>query len=266
MRKVVLSTFFVLLEFAFLPAENKLQSIFSGHGVNGSIVILDLDSNQWIFSDKGDANRGTIPASTFKICNSLIALEEKAIEPETIIRWDRKENAFKGNVVKSWNADTNLESAFKNSTIWFYVELSKRIKRSTYARYLKEISYGNLNLSEKGDDFWNYGNMEITPTNQVEFIAQLYRDELPFDKKNMALVKSYMRMNADGTYTLSGKSGWGIKNGMDIGWFVGFLETDAGVYIYATRITADSTKVPTDFGKLRSSITLEAFRQLGIIR
>jgi len=266
MKKIVLSTLFALFGLTLLPAENKLQTIFSDHNVDGIIVIYNLNKDQWTFSDRDDANRGTIPASTFKICNSLIALEEKAIAPDTIIAWDGKEKAFKGSVVKSWNADTNLESAFKNSTIWFYVELSKRIKRSTYARYLKEIGYGNLNLGEKGDDFWNYGNMEISPKDQVEFLAKLYKEELPFDKKNMALVKSYMRMKIDGPYTLSGKSGWGVKNGADIGWLIGFLETDGEVYAYATRITTDSNKVPNDFGKLRSTITLEAFRQLGIIR
>jgi beta-lactamase class D len=266
MRKAALHVLFILFALAFLPAETKLQTIFSDHNVDGSIVIYDLNKDQWTFSDSDDANRGTIPASTFKICNSLIALEEKAIAPDTIISWDGKDKTFKGNVVKSWNADTNLESAFKNSTIWFYAELSKRIKRSTYARYLNKCGYGNLNLGEKGDDFWNYGNMEISPKNQVEFLAKLYKEELPFDKKNMALVKSYMRMNTDGTYGLSGKSGWGVKNGADIGWLIGFLETHGEAYVYATRITADSNKIPNDFGKLRAEITLEAFRQLGIIR
>ena len=250
----------------FLSAEADLRSIFSDHGVNGSIVILDLDSNQWTFNDWEDANKGTIPASTFKICNSLIALEEKAVTPDEIIPWDGKEKTFKGNPVKSWNADANLESAFKNSTIWYFVELSRRIKRSTYARYLKACDYGNRDLREKGKDFWNYGNMAITPWNQVEFLARLYRDELPFSKENMALVKSLMRMNDGDAYRLSGKSGWGIKDGLDIGWLIGFLETDAGIYVYATRITADSAKVPSDFGKLRSTITLEAFRRLRIIQ
>lgn len=82
----------------------------------------------------------------------------------------------------------------------------------------------------------------------------------------MALVKSLMRMNDGDAYRLSGKSGWGIKDGLDIGWLIGFLETDAGIYVFATRITADSAKVPSDFGKLRSTITLEAFRRLGIIQ
>lgn len=266
MKKIVLSTLFALSGLTLLFAENNLQTIFSDHNIEGSIVIYDLNKDQWTFSDSEDANRGTIPASTFKICNSLIALEEKAIAPDTIILWDGKDKTFKGTVVNSWNADTNLESAFKNSTIWYYVVLSRRIKRSTYARYLKDIGYGNLNLDEKGDDFWNYGNMEISPKNQVEFLAKLYRDELPFDKKNMALVKSYMRMKNYGPYALSGKSGWGVKKGADIGWLIGFLETNGEAYVYATRITSDSNKIPNDFGKLRSTITLEAFRQLGIIR
>jgi len=266
MKRTAFTGILFVIGLSVLPAESSLQSIFSDHNIKGSIVIYNLGKDQWMFSDKADASRGTIPASTFKICNSLVALEEKAIAPDEIIPWDGKDATFKGNAVKSWCADATLESAFKNSAIWFYVELSKRIRRSTYARYLKECDYGNFDLSEKGDDFWNYGNMEISPKNQVVFLAKLYKDELPFDKTKMALVKSYMRMNADGTYALSGKSGWGIKSGADIGWLVGFLETKGDAYVFATRITADSNAVPSDFGKLRSMITLEAFRQLGIIR
>ncbi len=265
MKKAFISLL-LFTSLSLLPAEVDLRSLFSDREVSGSIVILDLDSNQWIFSDWDDANRETIPASTFKICNSLIALEEKAVTPEEILPWDGKDKTFKGKTVKAWNADANLESAFKNSTIWYFVELSKRIKRATYARYLKACDYGNRDLREKGNDFWNYGNMAMTPKNQIEFLARLYRNELPFDKKNMILVKSFMRMDDDGAYKLSGKSGWGIQDGADIGWLIGFLETEAGVYVYATRITADSAAVPSDFGKLRSAITLEAFRRLGIIQ
>jgi beta-lactamase class D len=212
-----------------------------------------------------DSARGTIPASTFKIFNSLVGLQEKVISPNEVIKWDGRDKTFRGNSVKSWNVDTNLESAFKNSTIWFYVELAKRIKRSTYADYLRQCSYGNLDLSEKGDDFWNYGNMEMSPKNQVDFLIKLYRDELPFDKGNMRLIKSYMRISTEGAYALSGKSGWGMKDCSDIGWLIGFLENGSNVYVFATRIMAGSDNLPADFSKLRTVITLEAFRALNII-
>lgn len=266
MRNVALVFTLVFSGMAVLSAESSLASIFAGHGVSGSIAIYDMKNARWTFSDVADADKGSLPASTFKICNSLIALEEKVISPADVIKWDGKDKTFKGKSVKSWNADTNLESAFKNSTIWFYVELSKRINRATYAKYLKACDYGNLDLGEKGDDFWNYGDMEMSPKNQVEFLVKLYNEELPFSKENMKLVKSYMRMNSDGAYALSGKSGWGMKGGKDIGWLIGYLENDTGSYAYATRITADSNKVPNDFGKLRTTITLEAFRQLKIIK
>lgn len=251
---------------SLLPAESSLSSLFADHGVGGSVTIYDLKTAQWTFSDIADANKGSLPASTFKIFNSLVALEEGAIAPSDVLKWDGKQKTFKGKSVKVWNADANLESAFRNSTIWFYVELSRRIKRSTYAKYLKACGYGNLDLSEKGDDFWNYGNMEMSPKNQVEFLAKLYDEELPFSEKNMKLIKSYMRTNADGPYILSGKSGWVMKGGADIGWLIGFLETNDGVRVYATRIIADSDRVPENFGNLRTLITLEAFKQMKIIQ
>jgi beta-lactamase class D len=233
--------------------------------VEGSVTIFDLKTGEWLFSDAEDASRGTIPASTFKVCNALIALEEGAIDPGEVIRWDGVEKLFKGKPVKAWNADANLESAFKNSTIWFFAELSRRVPRTTYRNYLREIGYGNCDVSEKGDDFWNYGAMRMTPREQAAFIARLYKEDLPFKKENIRLIKGYMAIAKNAEYALSGKSGWGIQGGKDIGWLVGYLETGDRAYAFATRIIANSDAVPPDFGALRTSVTLEAFRNAGII-
>jgi len=246
-------------------AQQALSVSLPSRGVAGSVTIYDLKTGKWSFSDAADAERGTIPASTFKVCNALIALEEGAVAPGEVIRWDGVDKLFKGRPVKAWNADANLESAFKNSTIWFFAELSRRVPRSTYRKYLDEIGYGNRDLSEKGDDFWNYGAMRMTPREQAAFIARLYAEDLPFKKENMRLIKSYMAMAKTAEYALSGKSGWGMQGGKDIGWLVGYLETGDRAYAFATRIIANSDAVPADFGALRTAVTLEAFRNAGII-
>ncbi len=246
-------------------AGESLERLFSNEGIAGSITIYNPEADEWIYSDQADALVGSIPASTFKILHSLIALEEKVLTPYEILKWDGEDKTFKGKAVSSWNADTNLEEAFRNSVIWFYVEISKRISREVYGKYLVEIGYGNLDLSEEGPDFWNYGSMEISPQNQVVFLTKLCQMELPFQRENVDLVKKYMKISQDGDYCLYGKSGWGCKNGKDIGWLVGFLETRNAKYIYATRIVADSAALPGEFGKYRSEITLKAFRELGII-
>ena len=56
-----------------------------------------------------------------------------------------------------WNADTDMENAFKNSTVWFYVELAKRIGHEKYKGFLKKSRYGNSKIDNGADngDFWN---------------------------------------------------------------------------------------------------------------
>ena len=76
---------------------------------------------------------------------------------------DGKPKSHLGIVVNAWNKDTDLKSAFKNSTVWFYVEVAKRIGRTKYKKILKKCNYGNSNLKEKGIDFWNYGEFAVSP-------------------------------------------------------------------------------------------------------
>jgi len=41
-----------------------------------------------------------LPASTFKIPNTLIALEEEIVDENTVLKWDGKKRAW-----KPWNQD-----------------------------------------------------------------------------------------------------------------------------------------------------------------
>ncbi len=64
-----------------------------------------------------------LPASTFKIPNTLIALEEGVIQNEKdIIEWDGEDKGW-----SQWNKDQSLETAFPLSCIWFYQELASRV-------------------------------------------------------------------------------------------------------------------------------------------
>ena len=63
------------------------------------------------------------------------------------------------------------------------------------------------------------------------------------------------------TYTLYGKTGWGPQTNTDVGWFVGYIKSRAGVHFFATNLTITDAK---DLD-IRKKITMEALNTIGII-
>lgn len=237
-------------------SQTNFQKHFDTLSLSGSTTIYDLKNKKWLYSDSLDAEKETLPASTFKILNSLIALEEKAIINENeVLKWDGIEKTFFGTKIEAWNKDTDLKTAYKNSIVWFYVELAKRIGRKKYKKYLSKCKYGNKNLSEKGSDFWNYGDFGISPKGQIDFLLKLYNNELPFSNSTMDTVKEIMISEQNENYIIRDKTGWTKHNGIDIGWYVGYLQTSDNVYFFATRITKNINDNKSNFSKARKEIT-----------
>jgi len=256
--------------FLFLPlmssAQVDLGPYFKSCQVEGSITIFDYKNQSWIFSDEKDARRETLPASTFKIINSMITLETGVVRDEKEVRkWDGKERTHQGVVIKAWNSDMDMESAFKNSTVWFYVEMARAIGPKMYDFFLKRSNYGNGRITEgKDGDFWNYGPFGISPRNQVEFLIGLYEEDLPFSKRTFSIVKGMMEEERNARYTLRAKTGWS-SDGFDNGWWVGYVETRDNVFFFATRITKPLNVDNPAFGDCRKSITRKVLADLGLV-
>jgi beta-lactamase class D len=79
----------------------------------------------------------------------------------------------------------------------------------------------------------------------------------------MQIVKDIMVIEQDSTYTLRGKTGWGIIDDTNYGWFVGYIEKDENIYFFATNIASDQ---PEDsFAQARKAISLNILKELGIL-
>ena len=112
------------------------QKYFGTFSVTGSTTIYDFKNKKWLYTDSVDTEKETLPASTFKILNSLIALDQKIVVDERqVIKWDSTEKTFFGTKIESWNKDTDLKTAYRNSTVWFYVEMAKKIGKKKYKKY-----------------------------------------------------------------------------------------------------------------------------------
>jgi beta-lactamase class D len=243
--------------------QTDFQRHFDSFGLKGSTTIYVYKNKRWIFTNQQDAETATLPASTFKIPNTLFAIEYKAVQDENeIFKWDGKTKSHLGNVVNAWNKDTDLKNAYKNSTVWFYEEVAKRIGRKRYQKILNKCGYGNGNFSEQGIDFWNYGEFTVTPKNQIEFLIKLYENRLPFSDKTVEKVKEIMVSEKTATSTYRDKTGWTRRNGTDIGWWVGYVETKDNVYFFATRILKDDKDNNPNFSKARKEITKLILREV----
>ncbi len=234
---------------------------FSRCGLAGSMTVYDLQKNRWHYSDSADAYRQTLPASTFKIINSLIALETGVLKNEhEVFKWDGVARQ-----VPAWNADTDMENAFKNSTVWYYVKLAEKIGRDRYRDFLKRSNYGNGDLDESGTDFWNYGSFGISPAEQIEFLVKFYKNDLPFSSENLDIVKRIMINTDTPDYTLRAKTGWTSFGKIDNGWFIGYVEKKNNTYFFATRISKPVAVNNPNFADCRKQITFNILRQMKII-
>jgi len=249
--------------FALDVAAQNQKTPFQSCNVKGSTTIYDYKSHKWTTTDEADSRRGSQPASTFKIINLLIALETGVIKDENaIIKWPGTTDTTLYGYRPDIYRDISVKEAFELSAGWAFIELAKQVGREKYKTYLQKSKYGNGDLSEQGDDFWNFGKFAISPRNQIEFLINVYKNRTPFSKQNIAILKKVMVTEQTADHTLRSKTGWTRVEGNDIGWWVGYLESKGNVYFFATRITKPRSVSNPDFGECRKTITKEFLSQL----
>lgn len=243
------------------------KKYFDECNVEGAIAIYDNKNHTWILSDTVATRKETLPASTFKIINLLIALETKTIASENdIVKWPGSTDTLKYDYRPNIYHDITVKEAFEVSAGWAFIELAKKIGKDNYKKYLTLCHYGNINLSQTDPDFWNFGAFGISPINQVEFIKNLYEEKLPFSKRNIEIVKKVMITEQNDDYTIHSKTGWTRENDINTGWWVGYIENKNGAYFFATRLLQDRKLNASNFGNCRKEITKSVFKNLNVIQ
>ncbi len=233
------------------------KKLFDAAKVTGGIYIYDLRKNKYTIYDRKRFDQPFVPASTSKIVHSLIFLDSGAVKDENeIFKWDGVKRS-----VEVWNQDHNLRSAFKVSAVWFYVAASKRVGQAVMQRYYDQINYGNQKTDGFGVDYWNKGDLRVTPREQIDFLVRLYENRLPFMPSTLATVKDILISEKTVNYVLRSKTGWSNDYTPQVGWFVGYVTRGADVYFFAAEI---DIKKDEDLAK-RAEITKKVLRSLKII-
>ena len=244
---------FIGLIFNFIYAEDKdLKNIFDKSKINGTLVISSLNSEKNYIYNNSRALTRFIPASTFKIPNTLISLEEGVIKDENeIIKWDGKIRSY-----DIWNKDQTLQSAISFSCVWCYQKFAKEIGNDKYLDYLKKIHYGNEKTGLDISTFWLEGDIKISAFEQIDFLKRLYKNDLPFNQKNIDITKKILTVENTNNYVMKAKSGWSGK----IGWYIGYVETKNDIWFFA--LNGDISKEEL---KYRKQIVMESLKIKNII-
>lgn len=239
-----------------------IGQLLDGALVKGTILMYDAVEEVYYSNDFTLCDQGHLPASTFKIPNTLIALETVVVEgEETSFPWDGQRRDL-----KVWEQDLTLSQAFHYSCVPCYQEIARKIGSERMNEWLARFNYGAMVVTpENIDRFWLEGDSKISPFQQVDFLKRFYFEELPLSKDTYATMKNIMVVEGNEDWVLSGKTGWSIREGHNTGWFVGYLEKAGKVYFIATCIQPEEAFNMDMFNIIRRQISMEAFRILQII-
>jgi len=246
----------VLLAAGARAEEGALDRVFAEAGVEGTVVIQRLDGPERFVHDPARAERRLPAASTFKVLNTLVALQERAVTDGEVLRWDGVTRDIPG-----WNRDQDLESAFRVSCVWCYQALAGRVGAADYRRYVALAGFGELAEPFVVDRFWLDGTLAVSAQEQVRFLEAVQRRALPFRADAYATLRRIMRAEVGPGYVLYAKTGWAAAHQPPVGWFVGYVEVPAGAWTFALNV---DLRPDADLA-VRRRLVLASLRAVGVI-
>ncbi|MDR3715438.1 MAG: penicillin-binding transpeptidase domain-containing protein [Puia sp.] len=267
----MLKTVFVILSipvlfFACSPnnvtEDGSLKKYFDSSNVSGSFGLFDNGQGHFTICNLPRfRDSAYLPASTFKIVNSLIGVQTGVVKDEnTVIPWD---HVVRGHL--DCNQDLPMKQAFQYSCVGWYQELARRIGKDTMKKWIDSLGYGNKNIGGPIDSFWLNNRLKVTADEQLGLVKKLYFDQLPFFQRTQKIVRGMMLMESTSNYQLSYKTGWGFKeDGHSLGWIVGWIEENKHPYFFVLNVETADTNM--DLTGVRMKILKGILAQLGFLQ
>ncbi len=251
--------FLILVLFAFLlfgcspnnvTTDNSLKKYFDEQKAEGCFGLFNNSNGQFtIYNLARYRDSAYLPASTFKIVNSLIGLQTGVISSDSmVIKWDgvQRDNP-------AWNRDLSMYQAFRVSAVPYYQEVARRIGRDTLQRWVDSIAYGTKVIKGPVDSFWLNNTMKITPDEQLGLVKRLYFNQLPFFTTYQDMVKKAMLFEDKPTHRLSYKTGLGRKeDGTLVSWVIGWIEENRHPYFFVLNMESRDPSADLINGRMKA--------------
>jgi beta-lactamase class D len=242
--------------------DNDIKKYFDAHQAQGTFGMFDNSRGSFTIYNLDRFKKRYSPASTFKIVNSLVALQTGRLTSDsTIIPWD--------GVVRErteWNQNLSLYHAFRVSAVPHFQEIARQIGKDTLKYWLDTLKYGNMNMGKTVDAFWLDNSLLISPDEQLGLVKRLYFRQLPFRESVQESVKKMMIQENNTTYQLAYKTGMGTnENGKKIGWMVGWIEENRHVYPFVLNLEVEKDKEST-LPEVREKVLKDVLTHIGFFK
>lgn len=225
---------------------------------DGCFVLHDVTRGEVLEYRPERCARRLPPCSTFKVPNSMFGLETGVIrDAGHLLEWDGVERER-----RSLNRDHTLRSAIRNSVVWYYQEIARRVGGDRMQDLLDRIDYGNRDISGGLTTFWLGSSLAISAREQVAFLERLSRDALPLSRRSQRIVQRIMVAGDDGETVHRGKTGSlrADANGAALGWYVGWIARGDDRWIFACNVSGAKA-----WGPLARSITESILAERGLL-
>jgi beta-lactamase class D len=221
--------------------QESLAKHFTDNGTQGTFVAYKVEDYVVVASDSERSGQAMLPASTFKIPNSVIALDTGVVvDPDKdVFKWDGVTR-----FIPEWNKDHTLRSAIAASAVPVYQEIARRIGDERMQKYVDAFDYGNRNIGGDIDHFWLTGDLRIDPVQQIDFLDRLRRGALPASKRAQDLTRDILPVTRVGDAVIRSKTGLigvddktaggGPRN--SVGWLVGWVEKSGNTTVFALNL------------------------------
>ena len=164
--------------------EKAIKSYFDEAQTQGVIIIKKGKNISTYGNNLTRAHTEYVPASTFKMLNALIGLENHKATTTEIFKWDGKKRSY-----PMWEKDMTLGDAMALSAVPVYQELARRTGLDLMQKEVKRVGFGNMNIGTQVDNFWLVGPLKITPIQEVNFADDFANNRLPFKLETQEEVK-----------------------------------------------------------------------------
>lgn len=245
--------------------DDSLKKYFTENNLTGCFAIMDNGTGEFtVYNLPRYRDSAYLPASTFKIVNSLIGLQTGRITSDSmVIPWDGVIRP-----VAEWNKDLNMYDAFRVSAVPYYQEVARRIGKDTMQFWLDTLHYGAgkkdtlFKIHSAIDTFWLDNTLKITPDENLGLVKRLYFNELPFFKLYQEKVKNAMLFENNANYRLAYKTGRATtEKGHALGWIVGWIEENKHPYFFVLNV--ESPDKNYDMSTVRLKILKDILKQMG---